>query len=51
MAIPALGAVGGGVVNALFIDHFNNMARGHSKVRSLERKYGRQLIQETYHSL
>ena len=51
MAIPAIGAVGGGVVNALFIDHFNNMARGHFKVRSLERKYGRQLIQEAYQSL
>ena len=51
MAIPAIGAVGGGVVNALFIDHFNNMARGHFKVRSLEREYGSQLIQETYLSL
>ena len=51
MAIPAIGAVGGGVVNALFIGHFNSMARGHFKVRSLERKYGRQLIQETYQSL
>ena len=51
MAIPAIGAVGGGVVNALFIDHFNSMARGHFKVRNLERKYGRQLIQETYQSL
>ncbi len=51
MAIPAIGAVGGGVVNALFIDHFNNMARGHFKVRSLERKYGKQLIQEAYLSL
>ncbi len=51
MAVPAIGAVGGGVVNALFIDHFNSMARGHFKVRSLERKYGRQLIQATYQSL
>ena len=51
MAVPAIGAVGGGVVNALFIDHFNSMARGHFKVRSLERKYGRQLIQEAYQNL
>ncbi len=38
-------------MNALFIDHFNSMARGHFKVRSLERKYGRQLIQEAYQNL
>ncbi len=51
MAVPAIGAVGGGVVNALFIDHFNSMARGHFKVRRLERKYGKQRVQDIYESL
>lgn len=51
MAVPAIGAIGGGVVNALFIDHFNSMARGHFTVRRLERKYGKKLIQETYERL
>ncbi len=51
MAVPAIGALGGGVVNALFIDHFNNMARGHFKIRRLERKYGKPLIRETYERL
>ena len=47
-AIPAIGAAGGVIVNTLFIDHFQDMARGHFIVRRLERKYGRDLVKETY---
>lgn len=28
-AIPALGAVSGAIINTIFIDHFQDMARGH----------------------
>lgn len=51
MAIPAIGAVGGGVINGLFMGHFQNMARGHFKLRKLERKYGREVIEAAYQSI
>lgn len=48
MAIPTIGAIGGSVINYLFIDHFQNMSRGHFGVRRLERKYTPELIKESY---
>jgi hypothetical protein len=51
MAIPAIGAIGGSVINYLFIDHFQNMSRGHFTVRRLERKYTPELIKESYNNL
>ena len=50
-AIPAIGAAGGVIVNTLFIDHFQDMARGHFIVRRLERKYGQALVKETYEAV
>jgi len=50
-AIPALGAAGGALINTLFIDHFQDIARGHFIVRRLEKKYGKELVQATYQSL
>lgn len=50
-AIPAIGAAGGAIINTLFIDHFQDMARGHFTVRRLERKYGSQLVEETYNEI
>jgi hypothetical protein len=50
-AIPAVGAVGGALINTLFIDHFQDMAHGHFIVRRLERKYGRDLVKDTYLAL
>jgi hypothetical protein len=47
-AIPAIGAVGGALINTLFIDHFQDMARGHFIVRRLERKYGKEIVEETF---
>lgn len=47
-AVPLLGAVGGGLINLLFIDHFQDMARGHFTVRRLERAYGEQIVREAY---
>lgn len=37
-AVAAIGAVGGVAINTLFIDHFQDMAKGHFIVRKLERK-------------
>lgn len=50
-AVPALGAAGGALVNALFIDHFQDMARGHFTVRRLERIYGEQAVHAAYLAL
>jgi hypothetical protein len=50
-AVPAVGAVGGGIINTVFMDHFQNMARGHFIVRRLERKHGRQAVRAAYHKL
>ncbi len=50
-AIPAIGAAGGAIINTLFIDHFQNMARGHFIIRRLERKYGKKVVEATYKTL
>lgn len=46
--IPVIGALGGGFVNTVFIQHFQDMARGHFTVRRLERKYGPALVRAEY---
>lgn len=50
-AIPLIGAVGGATINTLFIDHYQDMAKGHFTVRRLERKYGSDTIKALYASL
>jgi hypothetical protein len=47
-AIPIVGAVAGGTINILFINHFQEMARGHFIVKRLENKYGTDLIEKMY---
>jgi K+-transporting ATPase c subunit len=47
-AVPVIGAAGGALINSIFMDHFQNMARGHFIMRSLERKYGSETIQQKY---
>jgi hypothetical protein len=51
MMVPVVGAAGGAIVNTLFINHFQDMARGHFTVRRLERQYGAGTIQQAYRSL
>lgn len=50
-AVPVVGAVGGAVVNTLFMDHFQDMARGHFTVRRLERRYGVDAVRSAYREL
>jgi hypothetical protein len=50
-ALPIAGALGGGSVNFLFINHFQTMARAHFSIRRLERQYGKELVMETYEKL
>lgn len=47
-ALPFIGAGGGALVNTIFLDHFQDMARGHFIVRRLQRSYGEDQIKEAY---
>jgi hypothetical protein len=47
-AVPVIGAIGGALINSVFIDHFQDLARGHFIIRRLERTYGSTLIQIAY---
>jgi hypothetical protein len=46
--VPVIGAFGGAVVNYAFIDHFQDVARGHFAVRRLERAYGEDEVRRQY---
>jgi hypothetical protein len=50
-AVPIVGAAGGSLVNVLFMDHFQNMARGHFIVKRLEKKYTVEAVREIYESI
>ena len=50
-AIPVIGAAGGALINTIFIDHFQDMAKGHFIVRKLERKYNQHQIKVLYEQL
>ena len=50
-AVPVVGAVGGAVINTLFIDHFQDMGKGHFIVRRLERIHGPGVIARDYREL
>lgn len=47
-SVPVIGAAGGAAINLLFIDHFQNLARGHFTVRRLERQYGSDAVKNAY---
>jgi len=47
-AIPVIGAAGGALINTLFIDFFQGMARGHFTIRRLERIYGPEEVRRLY---
>ena len=47
-AIPLVGALGGASVNYAFIEHFQEVARGHFTVRRLERAYGKEAVRKAY---
>ena len=50
-AVPLVGALGGAAVNYAFIEHFQNVARGHFTVRRLERAYGQDPVRAEYDRL
>lgn len=50
-SLPAIGAAGGAALNLVFINHFQDMARGHFTIRRLERKYGADVIEREYQAI
>ena len=50
-AVAVLGAVSGAAVNLAFIEHFQDVARGHFTVRRLERVYGCDAVRAEYDRL
>jgi hypothetical protein len=50
-AVPVLGAAGGGIVNVMFISHFQDMARGHFIIKRLEAAHGQERIRAAYEQL
>lgn len=47
-AVPIFGAIGGGALNFVYIDHFQKMAKSHFTIRRLERKYGQVMVKAAY---
>jgi hypothetical protein len=47
-ALPIIGALGGAAVNYAFIEHFQEMAKGHFTIRRLERAYGKDPVRKEY---
>jgi EcsC protein family len=47
-AVAVLGALGGAAVNLAFIEHFQDVARGHFTVRRLERIYGSDAVRSEF---
>jgi hypothetical protein len=50
-AVPVIGAASGSIINILFMEHFQNMARGHFIVKRLEARYGVARIKEAYEQI
>jgi hypothetical protein len=50
-AVPFIGAIGGATINFAFINHFQEVARGHFTVRRLERRYGAEAVRVAYEGL
>jgi hypothetical protein len=50
-AVPFMGAAGGALINTLFMDHFQDMARGHFTIRRMERVHGTEKVRLMYEGL
>jgi len=51
LAVPVIGAASGALINLVFIQHFQDIARSHFSVRRLERKYRADVVQAAYESM
>jgi len=49
--VPVAGALTGALLNAIFIQHYQDVARGHFIVRRLERRHGPEVVEKAYVAL
>lgn len=50
-AVPIAGAAGAAFLNLVFMDHYQDVARGHFIVRRLERTYSPEVVRTSYDAL
>jgi hypothetical protein len=48
--LPVVGALSGAAINAIFLDHFQGVARGHFVVRRLEKLHGTEAVRAAWDS-
>jgi hypothetical protein len=51
LAVPVIGAVSGGAVNYMFMNHFQDVARAHFAIKRLETTYGMEVVRAVYEGL
>jgi len=51
MAIPVVGAVGGGMLNYFFIDFYQKLAKAHFFILRMEAKYGQEEVRRLYETM
>lgn len=51
MLVPGIGAAAGATINLLFMNHFQDVSRGHFTVRRLERSYGPDAVRNAWDAL
>lgn len=49
--VPVAGAISGAALNLVFMQHYQDVARGHFIVRRLERDYGADTIRDAYQAI
>ncbi len=49
--LPLAGAAGGALLNALFMDHYQELAEAHFTIRRLERTYGHEAVHRAYEQM
>lgn len=50
-AVPVVGGLAGAAINLVFMDHFQDKARGHFIVRRLERTHGAEPVRACYDAI
>jgi hypothetical protein len=51
IAVPVVGAVSGGAVNYMFMNHFQDVARAHFAIKRLEKRCGAEAVRAAYDTL
>jgi len=49
--VPIAGALSGALLNLIFMNHYQDVAKGHFIVRRLERQHGADFIRDEYQRL